>query len=309
MSEKKLVMTRDAKEWTPSIFPLPTRMVRQISQEPLQKTNTPIVIPKRKFGYVDSYKLYQTQDGGAGTYITIPHFYEYLSESECLSSCCKDLKFNYNPTLPINEIIISFVIQNDSGTDIPAHISFHPPGRQDSTHIRSPAGTINYVFVSIPEEKQLFIEKVNEEGRADFNKSAELIIECINYILEIYYDELFITHYPLLDEINIDLNKKIAQFNNYNSNVENIDSYIRYLSTHRTFGTEINRQKISEMLLEKESLYQDIMDKLEKTPEEFSYELDNHFVLLDEDAYYKKYIKYKNKYQNLKKVIYFSRHK
>lgn len=310
MSEKKITpehLTEDKTTLPPLFTPVPPQMTRQISEKSPDKISTPIVIPEKKFGYIDSHKLYYSVDEGAGTYIDIPIFYEYLREDlkKNLSRIClrriKKIEFTYNETIPINEIIISFKIidEHSSHDDMDIHISFHPPGITSTTHIRSVHGIINYSFYSNPQEKSLVISEISRSGYINFESSANCIINAINYILKNHYDKLFIPYYELSDEFNKDLNKKIAQYNNYISNIKNIDSYITYLTKHHTHRTPINRKQIDKMMIEKQCLYKDIINKLGKTPAEFIYELNNYYIEL-EDKYYKKYIKYKNKYQNLK---------
>ena len=121
-----------------------------------------------------------------------------------------------------------------------------------------------------------------------------------------HYDELFIKYYnPLPDYINLDLNKKIAQLNIYNSNIQNINSYIDYLSKHHTFKTEENLTKRVVMEAKRKLLYENITAKLGAHPETFEDMLKKNYVILSDadraDPFFKKYRKYKNKYMSLKK--------
>jgi hypothetical protein len=294
MSEKKQILKASSPEFKPSTPELKMApelkatpelkrpiLVKQISQLPENEIATP--------------SIYQTMDGAAGAYIDIPNFYRYLQINKYLQRYCLNIKFQYTPTYPIHEILIFFDFKNNSGMLTKAHLSFHPPGRPDATHIKCGPVTYNYYFISDVYNRELYMKQMDfEEPNPEVNLNK--IIECINRIIYDNYDKLFIADYPFTEDQL--LNIKIAQYETFKYNYANLVSYLDYLSKHETVGTNINNQKMRKTQQRMHELIADITGKLAMSPSEFD-------IYLNEinSGYMKKYLKYKHKYLQLKQKL------
>jgi len=238
--------------------------------------------------------------------IKISVFYEYL-----LGSCLhrfEGFEPVFRETIP-PEIIINFILRNNEDVAINAHISFHPQSVVgNTTHLRFPSGEIVYKFVNIPDRKILRMQEISRSGiiNEKINTQISEIILCINEILQINYDMIIIDRlYPFDPVLNEDLKYKTEQYNNYLTNYNNLSSYIRYLQLHSTLIEESKRKLILECHQKIQEINQDIFMKLGMHPHLFFNYISSIIKVPKDSAsgYYKKYLKYKNKYLNLKNKL------
>lgn len=238
--------------------------------------------------------------------IKISVFYEYLFGS-CLNRF-EGFEPVFRETIP-PEIIINFILRNNEDMGIDAHISFHPQSVVgNTTHLRFALGEIIYKFVNIPERKILRMQEISRSGiiNEKINSQITQIIQCINEILRINYDMIIVDRlYPFDPVLNEDLKHKTKQYNNYLTNYNNLSSYIAYLQFHSTLIEESKRKLILECQQKIQEINQDIFMKLGMYPYDF-FNYINSIIKVTKDSadgYHKKYIKYKNKYLNLKNKL------
>ena len=238
--------------------------------------------------------------------INVPIFYE------CLKRSCLNTFEGFEPvfieTMP-PEIIINFILRNDKDESINTHITFHSQSMVgNETHLRFALGEIIYKFINIPDRKILVMEEIKRSRIINDKIDLQItrIIQCLNEIFRDNYEDIVLELYvPLHPIINAQLKYKTEQYNNYLSNYNNLTSYIRYLQKHSTLMKESKRKLIVECEQKIREINEDIIMKLEMHPHDF-FDFINSFQKLEKSSvygHYKKYLKYKNKYLNLKNKL------
>lgn len=292
----------NAPPFIPSAFRVPTLKKFPSDSSP-EITTTPVVMDT--YDYIALEKPTVSREySSLSEIVKVPIFYEYIRRS-CLIEV-EGFEPVFTETIP-PEIIINFILINNKEQRINAHISFHPHSPVgNTTHLKCTSGEIMYNFVYLPLEKILYMKPIYRSGIIDEKMESQItrIIQCINNILRIYYDTIIIDIYiPIHMETNAYLKYKTEQYNNYLSNYNNLISYIAYLESHSTLEEESKRMLIIKCQQKIEEINNDIFIKLDMHPRDFVAYLNRFQKIPRSIPWRKKYMKYKNKYLNLKNKL------